>query len=103
MPVPVDWKRLSAGLAAARRKRESSAAAASRISVPLRELRRMRRVSQVVLAKRLAMAQPGISRLEGQADMQLGTLRRYVRALGGRLELVARFPEGDVLISPPTD
>lgn len=61
----------------------------------LRELRKSRRVSQVVLARRLRARQPTISKFERQSEMRVGTLRRYIQALGGRLELLARFPDGD--------
>ncbi len=61
----------------------------------LRELRKSRRVSQVVLARRLRARQPTISKFERQGEMRIGTLRRYIQALGGRLELLARFPDGD--------
>ena len=61
----------------------------------LRELRKSRRVSQVTLARRLGAEQPTVSKLERQRDMHLSSLVRYVKALGGRLELLARFPDGD--------
>jgi hypothetical protein len=40
-----------------------------------------------------------VSRLEQQADMYVSTLRRYLQALGGTLEIVAHFPDRDVRIT----
>jgi transcriptional regulator with XRE-family HTH domain len=61
----------------------------------LAELRRARDMTQVALAEKLRMAQPSVSRLERQADLYVSTLRRYVEALGGRLEISAVFPDLD--------
>jgi DNA-binding XRE family transcriptional regulator len=60
----------------------------------LRELRRARALTQQRLAKRLGIKQDGVSRLEQRTDLLLSTLREYVAAMGGKLELVARFPDG---------
>ncbi|MGL5116748.1 MAG: XRE family transcriptional regulator [Beijerinckiaceae bacterium] len=61
--------------------------------VSLGQLRRARRLSQAALAAKLNMDQAGVSRLEKRADLLLSTLRGYVEAAGGRLEIVARFPD----------
>jgi hypothetical protein len=60
----------------------------------LAALRRARSTKQEVVALRLAIGQAGVSRLERQADLHVSTLRRYVAALGGRLELRAVFDDG---------
>lgn len=65
----------------------------------LRELRRARQLSQQSIADDLGMDQGNVSKLEQRADMYISTLRRYIEALGGSLEIVARFPGGDVKIS----
>jgi transcriptional regulator with XRE-family HTH domain len=65
----------------------------------LRELRKARRLSQVALAKKLKAQQASISKLEGRADMYVSTLREYIGAMGGQLEIIARFPEGSVRIN----
>lgn len=57
----------------------------------LRRLRLGRRLTQQELADRLGMTQPEISKLERRRDVRLSTMRAYVAALGGSLELVARF------------
>lgn len=64
----------------------------------LSELREAVGPTQKELAERLGIAQPTLSRLEKQTDMQVTTLQRLVEALGGELEIVARFPKGKVSI-----
>lgn len=54
----------------------------------LRELRRLQGLTQIELADRLKVSQPHVAQIENQTDMHLMTLRRYVEALGGELELV---------------
>jgi len=61
----------------------------------LAEVRKHRGVKQVELAKKLQMAQPNISQIEGRSDALLSTLELYVEALGGELKLQAVFPDGD--------
>lgn len=66
----------------------------------LRDLRKARDLTQVRMAELLGVGQDNISRLEGRADMLLSTLRSYVQAMGGDLNLVARFPDRpDVSVS----
>src|SRR5207245_11427241 len=64
----------------------------------LSELRQVSGKSQQEVAERLGMKQPSLSKLEKQADMQISTLRKIVKALGGELEVLARFPKGTVKI-----
>lgn len=58
----------------------------------LKDLRLAVAQTQQDLAAALGVGQDSISRLEKRSDMLLSTLRRYVEAMGGRLELVAQFP-----------
>lgn len=66
--------------------------------IPLQELRRGRSVSQEYLATALATKQANISRMERRADMCVSTLRNYIEAMGGKLNVIAEFPEGKVKI-----
>lgn len=59
--------------------------------MPLKRLRLGRRITQQQLADRLGTTQPEISKLERRRDVRRWTMRAYVAALGGRLELAARF------------
>ena len=58
----------------------------------LRELRHAVNKTQKTVARTLNMGQDGISRLEKRSDLLLSTLRNYIEAVGGRLTLVAQFP-----------
>ncbi len=59
----------------------------------LRDLRKARDLTQERMAEMLDIGQDSISRLEQRSDLLLSTLRSYVGAMGGSLELVARFPD----------
>lgn len=83
---------------AARAKAAARAEAMAR-ELPLHELRAARELSQQDLAESLEIGQSSVSRLERRADMYISTLRNYVEALGGELEITARFPEGAVRIT----
>ncbi|MDP2829740.1 MAG: XRE family transcriptional regulator [Sulfuricellaceae bacterium] len=58
----------------------------------LKDLRQAVAQTQQDLAAALGVGQDTISRLEKRSDMLLSTLRRYIEAMGGKLELVAQFP-----------
>lgn len=60
----------------------------------LQGLRKARELTQVQLAETLGQRQVSIAKLEKRSDLLLSTLRRYVEAMGGQLDLVVRFPEG---------
>jgi predicted XRE-type DNA-binding protein len=63
----------------------------------LRELRRIAGKAQTEIATALRIKQPSVSKIEKQADMYLSTLRGYVEAIGGELELLVRLPERPVM------
>ncbi len=60
----------------------------------LDELRRAKQLTQADMAEMLDVPQSSISRIEQRADMYLSTLRDYVHALGGVLQIQAVFPDG---------
>jgi predicted XRE-type DNA-binding protein len=62
----------------------------------LAEVRAVSGKTQRQVAEALKIKQPSLSKLEKQTDMQLSTLRRIVIALGGELEILAKFPKGTV-------
>ena len=64
----------------------------------LKDLRQAVAQTQEELAATLGVGQDTISRLEKRSDMLLSTLRRYVEAMGGKLELVAKFPDRPPLV-----
>ncbi|MDL2263286.1 helix-turn-helix domain-containing protein [Synergistaceae bacterium OttesenSCG-928-I11] len=67
--------------------------------MPLCELRRARGMSQKMLAETLRLQQPAIAKMERRTDMYISTLRSHIEAMGGELEITARFPDGSVKIT----
>ena len=65
----------------------------------LRQLREAQERSQEEVAKKLHINQAGVSKLERRTDMYLSTLRGFIEAMGGKLEIVARFPDQAVRIT----
>lgn len=63
----------------------------------LRELRQIAGKAQADIASALHIKQPSVSKIEKQADMYLSTLRSYVEAIGGKLELVVNLPRHPAL------
>ena len=85
------------------RARAEARALAMLAEMPLAELRRARGMTQTALAERLHVQQPSIARLERRTDMYLSTLRGHIEAMGGQLEVIARFPDGAIRISNFSD
>ena len=78
---------------AERKKVEVRAAQLIAEEMTLRELRHARKLTQVRMAKTLGITQDSVSRLEKRSDLLLSTLRNTVEAMGGKLSLVAEFPD----------
>jgi Helix-turn-helix domain len=96
MKTSVPYEKIFAALPRARqRKIKKRAAELMAEEVTLRDLRKAKQITQEEVAQRLSGRQVYVSRLERRADMKLSTLREYVRALGGDLQLMVTFP-GDV-------
>jgi transcriptional regulator with XRE-family HTH domain len=66
--------------------------------IPLAEVRRARQLTQNRLAELLHVNQGAVSKLERRSDMYLSTLRSYIEAMGGQLEIRAVFPNGEVML-----
>lgn len=65
----------------------------------LSEIRQAVGLTQEELASALEVKQPTLSRMESQGDMQISTLRRLVRALGGEVDIVVRLPQGQICLT----
>jgi DNA-binding XRE family transcriptional regulator len=76
-----------------RNKIEERAAELMEEELSLQDLRKALDRTQVEIAEKMGVGQDTISRYEQRADMMLSTLERYVSAMGGRLRLVAEFPD----------
>jgi DNA-binding XRE family transcriptional regulator len=87
------FDRLRAGLSAEGRAEAASRTIAMEHDLSLAELRRARAMTQDQLAADLHVGQASIAKLERRTDMYLSTLRRFVEAMGGKLEIVASFPD----------
>ena len=61
----------------------------------LPEIRKRSGLTQKEVAKVLGISQPGLSKIEHQEDMQIGTLSKLIKAMGGKLEIIAHLPQGD--------
>lgn len=70
------------------------------VSLQLGQLRADLGKTQQSLAEDLKMSQANVSRIEHEEDIYLSTLRNYIEALGGRLEIRAVFPEQIVTLIP---
>ena len=68
------------------------------LNSPLYRIRKALQFTQEQVAEELGLGQAAVSRLERRSDMLISTLRRFVGAMGGELEIRARFPEGDIVI-----
>ena len=93
------FSELTKGFSAERKARVAAKAEALKTAMALHELRQARDQSQEDLARALNVGQPAVAKLERRADVYVSNLRRYVEALGGSLEITARFPEGSVTIT----
>ena len=93
------FRELTKGFTPARRARVAAKAAALREEMTLEELRKARDLSQEEIAQALAVGQPAVAKLEKRKDMHISNLRRYIEALGGKLEITARFPDASVVIN----
>jgi len=76
-----------------RKKVEARATELAAEEMSLRDLRRAYRLTQARVGKALQIGQDGVSRLEQRSDLLISTLRNYVAAIGGDLQLIASFPD----------
>lgn len=90
---------LRAGMTAEGRARVAEKTAALRTEILLQDLREALRLSQAELGALLNVEQPAVAKLEKRTDMYVSTLRRVIEAMGGRLHIVAEFPEGEIEIA----
>jgi hypothetical protein len=65
----------------------------------LSELRQIKNLSQHNLAASMNKKQPNLSKMERNADMYVSTLRMFIEAMGGNLEIIAHFPDEEVRIN----
>ncbi|CAN5211382.1 hypothetical protein BH10PSE6_BH10PSE6_11570 [soil metagenome] len=93
------FNELTKGFTAERRARTAAKAAELKEAMTLEELRKSRAVSQQTVADAMDVGQPAVARIEARSDMHVSSLRRYIEALGGTLEITARFSGKSVTIA----
>jgi DNA-binding XRE family transcriptional regulator len=76
-----------------RRRIEQRSAEMIAEELTLREVRRLRKLTQTRLSKKLKIGQEGVSRIEKRSDLYISTLRSYVEGVGGKLSMMVEFPD----------
>ena len=97
------WRDLAAPLHAdpVRHARIEEGKRALDVAIALGRLRERRGATQMAVAGALGTSQANVSRIEHEGNLQLSTLREYIEALGGRLEIAAVFPDMRVELDSP--
>lgn len=93
------FKQLTEKFSPERKARVAARVEELKDEMKLAELRQARAQSQVALARVLKIKQPAVAKLEKRTDVYVSNLRRYVEALGGTLEITAKFPGKSVTIT----
>jgi transcriptional regulator with XRE-family HTH domain len=66
-------------------------------AMPLSALRKLRNLTQHSVSGTMEISQGDVSKLEQRTDCYVSTLRNYAKAMGGELEMVVRFPDGEAV------
>lgn len=94
------FEELRAKMSPERRRRNEAETARKLLDLNLQELRQnVASLKQEDIAEMLHVTQGYVSRLERQDDMLMSKLYAYVHALGGKLEILAKFPNEEVRIT----
>jgi hypothetical protein len=96
--MPIKWNDLKHKASPEVRTQLKREAHAELHRIGFDKLRQARQKTQIAVAEKLRVGQGSVSRIEKQSDFLLSTLKEYVGALGGQLELRAVFPDGDFVI-----
>lgn len=96
--MPKSFQTLYNAIPKSRKEAIEKRVAKERATMALREIRQAQSLTQEQLAKTLHVNQAAISKVEKQSDMYVSTLRRFLKAMGGELRIVAHFADRDVEI-----
>jgi predicted XRE-type DNA-binding protein len=100
MTMARKFEELRAKMSPERRRRNEVETAKKLVDLTLQEIRQnVASLNQDDLAEILHVTQGYVSRLERQDDMLLSRLYAYVKALGGEVEILAKFPDQEVRIT----
>jgi|SRR5271154_2928165 len=89
-----DLRRLS-GLSAERLAEADAEANAELARMHLADLRKALHCTQQSIAANTGMAHGEVSRIERRTDAYVSTVRSYIEAMGGKLRMIAQFPDGE--------
>ena len=67
-------------------------------ALTIKQIRKEKNLTQQKLADLLGIRQASIAATENQQDFLISTLRKFLSAMGGDLDLVAQFPNEDPII-----
>ena len=95
-----NFKKLQAKMSPESRARSEAKAQKMIEEMALDELRAARELTQEHLSKILGVRQAAVSKLERRADMYISTLSDFIKAMRGKLEIRAIFPDGDIFELP---
>ena len=97
------FNNLTKGFTQERRAKIEARKIELREKMALHVLRKAIGTSQEELARRLNVNQPAIAKMERRSDIRIQSLRRMIEAMGGTLEVSAKFQSGEVKITNYTD
>lgn len=86
---------LEAKMTPAQRERSDAKAREMLAQIRLQGLRQARSSTQQTIAEIMRVPQSAVSKIESRTDAYVSTIRRYLQAMGGELEIVATFPDGN--------
>ncbi len=92
------FSQLTTNFSPERRARIETKKNALREAMNLAEMRQALSLTQATLAETLGVGQAEISKIENRADLFVSTLRKYIKAMGGELEIRAVFPDHAVML-----
>lgn len=92
------FSKLTKGFSPERRARIEAKKQSLREEMNLAEVRQALALTQATLAETLGVGQAEISKIENRTDLFVSTLRKYVSAMGGDLEIRAVFPDHAVTL-----
>ena len=93
------FRELTKILSPERKLRIAAKAAVLSEAMSLEQLREARALTQEDVVGALDIGQPAVAKAEQRSDMHVSSLRRYIEALGGSLELTAKFPDATVVLT----
>ncbi|MGA7521026.1 MAG: XRE family transcriptional regulator [Acidobacteriaceae bacterium] len=93
-----NWREVRRTLPPEREERIAAGVQKELARLPLAQVRKARAMTQMRLGEILQVNQAAVSKMEQRADMYISTLRSYIEAMGGSLEIHAVFPEAEILL-----